>query len=233
MQSNQFDPFGMTPARAEKKRRPQRRKAGPGPGRPTRLQIEERNQELLDHALDLFLEQGFERTTIREITASVGMAKRTVALRYGDKTSLFKAALKRAIDEWIVPVDRLRAAEADDLEQTLLNVARILVTNIMSPAGLRLMRIANTESYRMPEIGAYTYEQGTRPTIAYLADLFQRRLSNGKDFSDAHQYAEFFMNLVVGSPARSTVWGMPLDAADVERRTERCVHLFLRGVLER
>jgi AcrR family transcriptional regulator len=210
---------------------PQRR-AGPGPGRPTRLQIEERNRELLDRALDLFLEKGFERTTIREITLSVGMAKRTVALRYGDKTALFKAVLKRAIDQWVVPVERLQAAETDDLEETLLRVARILVANIMSPAGLRLLRITNTESYRMPEIGAYTHEQGTRPTIDYLADLFRRRLSGGKDFPDAEQFALSFLNLV-GVPGRTTAWGMHLQDSDVEKRTEHCVRLFLRGILQR
>ena len=69
-----------------------------GPGRPTLS-----NEELLDKAVDLFLEKGFERTTIDAITASAGMAKRTVYLRYGDKTALFKAALQRAIEDWIVP----------------------------------------------------------------------------------------------------------------------------------
>ncbi len=48
-------------------------KARRGPGRPTRT-----NAELLDKALDLFLENGFERTSIDAITAAAGMAKRTV-----------------------------------------------------------------------------------------------------------------------------------------------------------
>src|SRR5438067_6045932 len=82
-----------------------------GPGRPTLS-----NEELLDKALDIFLEKGFERTSIDAITAAAGMAKRTVYLRYGDKTALFKAALERAIDEWIVPIESLQAAESEDLE---------------------------------------------------------------------------------------------------------------------
>jgi TetR/AcrR family transcriptional regulator, mexJK operon transcriptional repressor len=204
-----------------------------GPGRPTKQQIEQRNLELLDHALDLFLEKGFEGTTIRDITASVGMAKRTVTQRYGDKVSLFKAALQRAIDEWVVPVEKLKACETEDLEQTLLAIARLLVSNILSPAGLRLLRITNTESYRMPEIGAYTHDQGTRPTMEYLADLFRRRLSEGRGFPDAERYAMSFLNLVVGSPARTMAWGIPLDDADIEARTRHCVHLFLNGILYR
>src|SRR6516165_5135647 len=102
------------------------------PGRPSLS-----NEALLDKALDLFLEMGFERTSIDAITAAAGMAKRTVYLRYEDKTTLFKAALERAINEWIVPVARLRAAEMEDLETTLLRVGQILLSNVMSPAGLR------------------------------------------------------------------------------------------------
>lgn len=204
-----------------------------GPGRPTKQQIEERNRQLLDHALDHFLEKGFEATTIREITAGVGMAKRTIASRYGDKVSLFKAALERAIDDWIVPVDQLQALETEDLEDTLLGIGRLLAKNMLSPAGLRLLRITNTESYRMPEIGAYTHEHGTRPTINYLADLFRRRLSQGRGFPDAERYAMSFLNLVVGSPARTTAWGIQVDEIEMEARIRHCVHLFLHGLLNR
>ena len=142
----------------------------PAPRRPGRPSLS--NEALLDVALDLFLAQGFERTGIEAICAKAGMAKRTVYARYGDKETLFKAALQRAIAEWIVPVERLRAAETDDLEQTLLAIGEVLLANIMSPAGLRLLRLTNAESARSPEIGVTNVQQGTEPTIAYLADLF-------------------------------------------------------------
>ncbi len=204
----------------------------PGPGRPRRDQVELRNAELLDHALDLFLERGFERTTIDAIAASVGMAKRTVYARYGDKETLFKAALQRAIDNMVVPIEQLRAAEREGVEPCLLSIARILVTNLMSREGLRLMRITNSESYRMPEIGAYTYDRGTRITIAYLADLFRRlKRAEGEALAEreAEDAAEAFLNLL-GSPARTAAWGMELDAAEIDRLTRYRVGLFVNGV---
>jgi TetR/AcrR family transcriptional regulator, mexJK operon transcriptional repressor len=195
------------------------------PGRPSLS-----NEQLLDKALDLFLEQGFERTSIEAICAAAGMAKRTVYARYGDKTALFKAALTRAITEWIVPVERLRAEECDDLEQCLLAIGQLLVANIMSPAGLRLMRLTNAESGRMPEIGAYNVESGTQPTIAYLADLFRRRIGKGGELAEAEAAGEAFLNLVNG-PALTAAWGMPVDDAAVVRHTRYAVRLFLHGLL--
>ena len=194
------------------------------PGRPSLS-----NEQLLDHALDLFLAQGFERTSIEAICAAAGMAKRTVYARYGDKTTLFRAALQRVIEEWIVPIDRLRAAEADDLEASLLAIGQILLANIMSPAGLRLLRLTNSESSRSPEIGAYNVEQGTEPTIAYLADLFTRRLAGTIARPDARAAAEGFLHLVTG-PAIDAAWGVKRDELSLSRHIASCVRLFLHGL---
>jgi TetR/AcrR family transcriptional repressor of mexJK operon len=121
-------------------------KLDPGKRRPGRPTLS--NEELLDAALDLFLENGFERTGIEAIAVAAGMAKRTVYARYADKTTLFKAALTRAIEEWIVPVDALRAVEGDDVEDTLLRIGQILVRNVLRPDGQRLLRLTNAVAGR-------------------------------------------------------------------------------------
>ncbi len=198
------------------------------PGRPSLS-----NEQLLDIALDLFLEQGFERTSIEAICAAAGMAKRTVYARYGDKESLFRAALQRAIEEWIVPIERLRAAEVEDLEASLLAIGEILLANIMSPAGLRLLRLTNAESGRSPEIGAYNVQQGTEPTIEFLAELFARRLSSeGKGLLDPRDAAEGFLHLVTG-PGIDAAWGLQRDEAALARHIRSSVRLFLHGALPR
>jgi len=202
------------------------------PGRPTRAYAELRNNELLDTALDLFLANGFERTTIEAITSAVGMAKRTVYARYGDKETLFRRALQRAIDDFVVPMDRLRAAETEDLEQSLNEIGHILVANITSPNGIRLMRITNTESAHMPEIGEYTLRSGTEPTVAYLCDLLQRRLPERfADPVEAHDFAYAYLHLVAGGPANIMAWGVELSPEEIERQTRVAVRLFLHGIL--
>jgi AcrR family transcriptional regulator len=160
------------------------------------------------------------------------MAKRTVYARYGDKTTLFKAALKRAIDEWIVPVERLRQAETDGLEDTLLAIGQILIANIMSPAGLRLLRLTNSESGRMPEIGAYNLKLGTEPTLAYLADLFSRHLGRGAaGFPEGEEAAMAYLNLVVGGPSNAAAWGVNLTPDEVDHQLRYSVKLFLHGIV--
>jgi len=209
------------------KKKPQgvgEKKARRRPGRPTLS-----NEELLDTALDLFLENGFERTSIDAIASTAGMAKRTIYARYEDKTNLFVAALTRAIDDWVVPVDRLRAAETEDLEATLLAIGETLVENILSPAGLRLMRLTNAESVRMPEISTYSVRRGTEPTVNYLSDLFKRRLK--LEERNAVAAGQAFLNLVVGGPASNAAWGMVIDPGEIGAHVRFSVHLFLHGLM--
>jgi len=197
------------------------------PGRPTLT-----NEELLDAALDLFLERGFERTSIEAICAAAGMAKRTVYARYGDKATLFKAALTRAIEDWIVPIERLRGLESDDLEQSLLGIGQALVANVLSPAGLRLLRLTNAESVHMPEIAIYNVTRGTEPTLAYLADLFRRRLGgDGNGVATAEEVANAFLSLVVGGVASNAAWGMIMPHEAIAHHTTYSVRLFLYGLL--
>lgn len=197
------------------------------PGRPTLS-----NEHLLDTALDLFLQNGFERTTIEGIAAAAGMAKRTVYTRYGDKTTLFKAALTRAIEEWIIPIELLQEAESDDLEETLLRIGQILVANVLSRGGQRLLHLTNAVSGQMPEISAFNVQKGTEPTLAYLADLFRRRIArDGVELPHADEAAEAFLDLVVGGPANASSRGVVFTSDEVDRHTRYSVGLFLRGVL--
>ena len=196
-------------------------------GRPTLS-----TEALLDKALDVFLELGFEGATVDAITAAAGVAKRTVYLRYSDKTTLFKAALERAINAWIVPVERLRAEETADFEETLLRIGQLLLTNIMRPSGIKLLRIANAESARMPEISAYSNQMGTEPTLRYLEDLLGRRIKVARD--EARNFGEAalaFLHLIVGGPACLTAWGVVLDKAEIDKHTRYCVQLFLHGLV--
>jgi TetR/AcrR family transcriptional regulator, mexJK operon transcriptional repressor len=214
-------------------RRPTKRNR-PGAGRPTLEQAEQRHIELLDRALELFLEKGFELVTIDAIATAVGMTKRTMYARYDDKSALFKAAVQRAIDRWIVPIETLQSVENDDLEITLKAVARIRMSNAISPAGLRLQRIINAESYRFPEIFTLAYEQGMRPTLEFLADLLRRHTKAGTiKIAKPEIAAAAFLSMVVGGPTRAIVWGSVVDEAALEERIRFCVRLFLDGARRR
>lgn len=203
----------------------------PGAGRPTREQAEQRHAELLDRALDLFLEHGYEQTTIEAIAASVRMTKRTVYARYEDKAALFRATVQRAIERWTQPAEALRSLETDDLETTLLAIARMRVAHVMTPEGMKLQRIINAESYRFPEIFTAAYEQATAPLIDFLAQVLRRHRAKGTIGGTRPRMAAMvFLTMVVGGPARVIASGNRLDPREIEDRIVFSVRLFLNGI---
>jgi TetR/AcrR family transcriptional regulator, mexJK operon transcriptional repressor len=213
---------------------PRRRTRRPAAGRPTKEQAEARHAELLDHALDHFLEKGFEPATIEAIAASVGMTKRTVYARYPDKASLFRAAVRRAIEQLAVPAERIRAADCGDLEQTLVQLARLRVDPVTTPQGLKLQRIINTESYRFPDIFTTSYDLGALPVAKFLAKLLERETRAGTlAIREPALAANVFLSMVVSGPVRVVVSGNFLSAKEIDRRIRYAVRLFLDGARRR
>ncbi len=185
-------------------------------------------------ALDIFLERGFEQTTIEAVAAAVGMTKRTIYTKHADKAALFKAAVRRAIVRNIVPQDRLKTLDTGELESTLIAFARMRVANVGTAAGLRLQRILNTESYRFPEIFKWSYEEGAGSAIAYLADLLRRYDNAGAVCLDRPEMAaNVFMSMVVSGPVRLIVSGNPPSQHEIDERIEFAVRLFLDGARPR
>jgi TetR/AcrR family transcriptional regulator, mexJK operon transcriptional repressor len=214
--------------------RKSRKRPRPSPGRPTRSQSEHRHNQLLARALDEFLEHGYELATIDAIGTSISMTKRTIYGLYKDKKLLFRAAVKRAIDEWTMPIDKLRVLETDDLEATLMAIARVRVDNAISPIGLKLQRIVNAESFRFPDMSRLMYEQGAVPTIDYIANLLQRHAKLGKVSVEAPELlAQSFLTLLVGGPTRGIVLGRKIDMREIEKRIRVNVKLFLDGIRTR
>lgn len=203
-------------------------------GRPTREQAQARHAELLDTALDMFLDKGFELTTMEGVAAAVGMTKRTIYARYEDKAALFLAAVQRAIERTRMSPAALDALASDDLEQTLAAVARTRIADLMTPQGLKLRRVINTESYRFPEIFTLSYEQGAKPVIDFLTDLFRRHDSAGAVCVERPEMAaNVFMSMVVGGPVRLLASGEAMRQDEIEDWIGTAVRLFLNGVRPR
>ena len=87
--------------------RPARRGRG---GRPTREEAVRRDARLLDVATKLFMERGFDGTSIDAVAVTAGVSKPTVYARYRDKRDLFTAVLRATIECLLAPLSAAAAA---------------------------------------------------------------------------------------------------------------------------
>ncbi|MEY2944024.1 MAG: hypothetical protein RLY97_2038 [Pseudomonadota bacterium] len=203
-------------------------------GRPTREQAVLRRAQLLDVALDHFLEKGFENSTIESIANAVNMTKRTVYALYDDKVALFRAAVLRAIENLAVTEKEMQSTLCDTMQETLVKIAHLRVDRVMTPMGLKLQRIINTESYRFPDIFIQSYQLGALPVIKFLSKYLKNNVKKENlALPDPSLAANVFISMVVSGPVRIIVSGNYLDSQEMERRIAFSVNLFLNGIKNR
>jgi TetR/AcrR family transcriptional repressor of mexJK operon len=191
------------------------------------------HEAFLEQAFDLFAEHGYEGTTINSIIDAIGVTKRTVYAKYGDKDAVFQAALRHTIEKWIVPAEELRTCEVDDLHETLVHVAFMLLDNLMSARGLQLLQMTNMLSLKSPELGAHNVRHGIQPTLAYLADLFERRMGPQLgSFQTLEGAAMAFLNLTVGGLGAIVSWGVLLDKHFIDNYIRSSVDVFENGLVK-
>lgn len=206
----------------------------PSPGRPTREQARQRQQELLDGALDIFLTYGFEQATMELIASSIGMSKRTVYAYYSDKETLFRAAVEQAIERYTVPREKLEMLVADDLEEMLRAIGRLRVNNVAAPASIKLHRILTAQAHRFPDLFNAAFERATLPTTDFLGELFANYQARGELRAlEPQRAAKAFLSVVAGGPVRMIVSGTMLSEEEIEARISFGVDLFLNGMRTR
>lgn len=213
---------------------PDRISSRPGVGRPSRAQQAQRYEELLDAALDIFLDQGFEQASIEKIAKHVGMSKQTVYARFEDKTALYQAAIQRAIERYTVPHERIEALVTDDLRETLIALGRMRIANATTPTSIKLQRILMAQANRFPDPNQIAFERGAGPIVEVLTELFQRHAARGEiNVFEPDYIAQAFLDLVVSRIVRSFMLGGSLNQAEIESRIAFAVELLLNGIVKR
>src|SRR5688572_18133763 len=86
----------------------------------------ERSLEILDAAVTTFSAKGYAHTDVQEIADLGGVGKGTVYRHFGNKESLFLAAVKHARDKLVCAVDAVQNTEADPLVQLRTCMTSIL-----------------------------------------------------------------------------------------------------------
>lgn len=121
-------------------------------GRPRLEDVADLERELLDTALNAFLENGYAGTSMAMIVKAAGISKTTLYSRYSSKQDLFLAIVQRIIDNSAMSRPPELDDEASSLESGLKSYAIELLKFSKKPVIMALDRLILTESHRFPEL---------------------------------------------------------------------------------
>jgi AcrR family transcriptional regulator len=210
-------------------------KRGSG-GRPTREEAARRHEHLIAVATTLFMERGFDATSIEAVAEATGMSKPTVYARYRDKRALFEAVLRERIAAWLAPLAAAAEAQASaigpaDVETVLDALSRALLAHAQSPGAAMLTRCLAAQAVQFPELARLAHEEGWLRGVRAVATVLEHFAAHGQiAVADAETAADLFVNMVLGRISRLSIYGIPIDAEAQERRRRAAVAMFLDGV---
>jgi len=161
---------------------------------------------IVEAARMLFLRQGYAGTTMDEIAAQAGLAKRTVYNNFADKEALFTQIVEETTayaEEFARGLQRELAGgiTAANLKATLDDLGRRLAVAVVRSEVIALRRLLIGEAREFPELAAGYFDRAPGQVLDALASGFGRLARAGLlRVADARQAAAQFAYLVVGEP---------------------------------
>lgn len=201
----------------------------PGPGRPKDLV---KRAAILDAAKRMFTQQGYDGASMDQIAAEAGVSKLTVYSHFGDKETLFAAAV-RAHCEQQLPSSLFEPDPQVPLRERLLTIARAFYLMVSHPEAVAGHRILCTPRLADSPLPRMFWEAGPKRVQADFAALLSRRIAAGElQIKDVARASSQFFTLLKGEPHAQLVLGCgPTGPHDVQAHLEASVDLFIRAYL--
>jgi TetR/AcrR family transcriptional repressor of mexJK operon len=206
---------------------------------PTREEAEARDVRLLDVATRLFMERGFDGTSIDAVAEAAGLSKPNVYARYHDKRDLFAAVLRGRIRRWLARVSAAAEAEATEtspksIKTTLHELSRHAVAYTLAPEAGALQRILSAQAVQFPELAKLANEEGWLRAVRGVASILRQSAARGHiKVDDPELAADMFLNLVLAHPERLAFYSIATDPETAERHRKAAVDFFLSGILSK
>lgn len=126
------------------------------------------DERVLEAATALFLEQGFGRTTLDQVSDRSRTGKSTLYGRYANKEELFAAVVTRSINAMF---DDLKAGPTEgDVKSRLRHIGRELARVMLDTRCVALMRITAAEAGNFPDLATLGYRMSFNGTARFVAE---------------------------------------------------------------
>jgi len=201
------------------------------PGRPRREERGDIDQQLVDAAVQMVVEHG-PGLTMNTIIAGSGLSRKTVYMRYGNKSALMAAVVRRLLDYGREP---LVIVDQSDWRQSLRDFINQSLKEVCLPQAMSLRRLLILNPEVMDEAKPRIEQAVVRRYMDPLIALLDRLIKSGAiPDQDSAFAAEALTNLVLAE-AHRRFFQNDVDVANDPARLDilaaKLTQLFCGGIL--
>lgn len=112
---------------------------------------ERKRRDIVQAAIDLFVEQGYKHTSMDAVSGRAQVSKRTLYNHFDSKERLFQAVAKQMFEQSARQTE-IEYSDALSLEEQLESFAGLELKMLSDPAFLRLAKVMLAECIQSPEL---------------------------------------------------------------------------------
>lgn len=144
-----------------------------------RIRTSAKRQEILAIATETFIEMGYDRASMAEISTRVGGSKATLYGYFQSKEQLFLAVMESVGEEQVCLAFGELAREQGDIADALRRFGERLINFLFQPTALATQRVAIAEAGRSA-IGRHFFDAGPRRGEATVTAFMQTAMAAGQ-----------------------------------------------------
>lgn len=188
---------------------------------------EEKRTAVIHAAMELFLAQGYERTSLQQIGKRADVSTATLFKRFSTKAALFEAMVE---EFWAVPPPCPDNALSENPAVGLRKMG-VSYALLMRGANMQaIYRLIISEATRFPFLGQTVYDRVKGPFLKRLEDYLQTQVAAGRMAIDNIETASNqFLAVITGQSFWPELIGPGCGGTkkDVEHVVEEAVKLML------
>lgn len=202
----------------------------PRSGRPKAGTEAERIDYLLDHALRMFIHDGYSKTSIAKISAAAGVSTKTIYERYKNKAELLLASIGRMVDTDVSELSSIASLPQMTLADGLGAMGEMLLARVMHPDMVAFYRMGVAESMHLPEINERMGDALPMRIQNVIAEyLRQHAKQTALSAQSIDRAAVLFLEMLFAEPRNKALFGqLPADWS-AKAHVDFVVELFLNG----
>lgn len=189
-----------------------------------------RREAMLDAAHALFVEKGYEATTLGDIVGRSGGSLATLYELFENKPGLLRALVAERCINMDGPLDRAMSADLP-YRQVLRNVAEEMLDRVLDPTHVGLFRVVIAQCATHPDLGRQIYDAGPAVCQAKGAEYLAAQTTAGRlAIDDPLAASRMFFQMVCGHFHNQQTFGLTveLSAAERERHLDYAVAAFIK-----
>jgi AcrR family transcriptional regulator len=202
---------------------------------PRQRRKEARPQELLDAALELFVEKGFAAARAEEVAQRAGVSKGTLYLYYPSKEELFKAVVRQNLGSLIAEGQEAVAQFEGSSSELLALLMHTWWNRVGATPAAGIHKVVLAEARNFPELAQFYADEVIAPADRLFSSAVQRGIERG-EFRPlpVHEAALALMApMIFLALHRHSIGACPVrgsEAPEPQRMLELLLDLVLRGL---